>query len=236
MPCRRAGALCLLPLCRSISQGRDHGPRGQAELVSRACANWQLGLLHPGDSLMLRPQPGFGTRSIFLMTQLGRVSAGPQPPEAGWASVPPINPTAAPAGRCATSSTSPSPSVTRGCGREVVSEPRLACRAGPGPGPTHSGGRRCPHCCHHLSHSGTRCEGGSPWAVGKQTCPGNRPPVPQTPRPLRASRGHLGHPTWGHTPFESGRNDLALPHPPQEPGTHMKRALVGKRLLCHLMP
>lgn len=92
-------------------RGGDQGPRGQAELVSRACANCQLGLLHPGDSLLLRQQLGFGMRSIFLMTRLGRsLRALGRQRQAGRRSRPSI-PRAAPAGRCATSSKFPSPSV-----------------------------------------------------------------------------------------------------------------------------
>lgn len=36
--------------------------------------------------------------------------------------------------------------------------------------------------------------------------------------------------------MNQGEVTHSFPHPPQEPGTHIKRARVGECLLCRLMP
>lgn len=86
---------------------------------------------------------------------------------------------------------------------------------------------------HHATHSQAPRTGRPPLGVGWGAKSGAASPTGtgQGHRPLRASRRPPGRPhlacVGGHVLFESMGNDL--PHPPREPGTHMKRAQVGER-------
>lgn len=77
---------------------------------------------------------------------------------------------------------------------------------------------------------------GSFWGSGKENSSLRLPCLEAGAQALVGIEGtprlpHMG----GHTPFE-GEVSRSCSHPPQEPGTHIKRARVGERLFCHLMP